>query len=86
VDLSTIANLETSALDLLRWALEHESSRSRRRPVGFLLPASLPDRTATDHRPYDACGTSCVSAPATPGTGLDPRTGIASRPGGGVRP
>lgn len=46
VDLTGAGHVEAIAVDLLRWALEHDNTTAETGPVSVLAPARLPD-----HRP-----------------------------------
>lgn len=45
VDLTSAHHVESTAVDLLRWATEHEDAVRGTPPVEFPLPAELPDHT-----------------------------------------
>lgn len=46
VDVTAARHVEPAAVDLLRWAVEHEDAVPDTRPVEFLLPDELPEHVA----------------------------------------
>ncbi|GGG67656.1 hypothetical protein GCM10011374_34970 [Kocuria dechangensis] len=43
VDLTCADHLEASGIDLLRWALDHDTASGRTGPVEIIRPAALPE-------------------------------------------
>ncbi|HST72147.1 MULTISPECIES: hypothetical protein [Kocuria] len=59
VDLTCADHVEAGAVDLLRWAVDHDEAAPAAGPVEVVLPAELPE-----HRPVAALGSRFHPGPA----------------------
>ncbi|GAB2598663.1 hypothetical protein GCM10009696_00080 [Kocuria himachalensis] len=60
VDLSAAGHVEATAVDLLRWAIDHDETSDGASPVELLVPNGLP---AHEHTPGPAVGRLQASEP-----------------------